>query len=299
MNTNATATGYNGHNTECICPACMMADMTAHIRATRTEEDANRLITQLGTIAEKVKGERTRFAKPGQRAGRGIVRKISDKQARYIAFLLKSRDFTSLLSKPWFTTDVANISLAGARTMIDSLLGCPERPAHEIPVDMASDKQVAFIVSLLESRDLTGTPYVGRTEDDARKLTRKQATTIIENLKALPMPVAEPLTKESVKAIAGIYELAGEIYRMKKANGGKHFYAMKLDREAGDAWIYAEGMARRVPNAGRKLSLEECEALSIRLGGCCMCGRTLTATVDGVGPAARFIGPICARNMGF
>lgn len=231
MNSNATATGYNGHNTECICPSCMMVDMSAHIRATRT-------------------------------------------------------------------TDVANISLAGARTMIDSLLGCPERPAHEIPVDMASDKQVAYIVNLLAQKELTGTPYAGKTEDDARKLTKVQAKTIITNLLAMPNKTVE-LTKDTVKEIAGIYELDGEIYRMKKARGGKHFYAMQLDREAGDAWNYAEGMARKVPTEGRKLSLEECEALSIRLGGCCMCGRTLTATVDGVGPAARFIGPVCAGNMGF
>lgn len=301
MNANATATtgtAYNGHDEECICPACMMADMTAHIRATRGD-DADRLLTELGTIVERVKGERTRFAKPGQRAGRGVVRHISERQARYLAFLLKSRDFTSLMGKPWFTTDVEHISLAGARTFIDALLGCPERPAHEIPVDMATEGQVKFITSLLATRDLTGTPYAGKGEDDARKLTKGQASKVIENLKALPMPVAKPITKDTIKEIAGIYELDGEIYRMKRAKGGTHFYAMQLDREAGDAWNYASGMARKVPSEGRKLSLEECEALSIKLGGCCMCGRTLTATVDGVGPAARFIGPVCAGNMGF
>jgi len=298
MNANATATGYNGHDEECICPSCMMADMTAHIRATRTTEDADRLLTALGTIVERVKGERTRFAKPGQRAGRGIVRHISDKQARYLAFLLKSRDFTSLMSKPWFTTDVEHISLAGARTFIDALLGCPERPAHEIPVDMASDKQVAFIANLLGQKELTGTPYAGKTEDDAKRLTKVQAKSVITNLLALPNKTVE-ITKESIKEIAGIYELDGEIYRMKRAKGGTHFYAMQLDRESGDAWVYANGMARKVPAKGRKLTLEECEALSIRLGACCMCGRTLTATVDGVGPAMRFIGPVCAGNMGF
>lgn len=299
MNATTTAPIIPGHDTECICPECCMADMVAHIRATRTNGDAERLLTELGTVVERVKGERTRFAKPGQRAGRGIVRKISGKQARYLAFLLKSRDFTSLISKPWFTTDVENISLAGARTFIDALLGCPERPAHEVPVDMATPKQIAYIVSLLNARDTDGTPYVGRTEDDAKRLNKGQAKSVIENLLALPMRAVAPVTKESIKEIAGIYELSGEIYRMKRAKGGTHFYAMVLDREAGDAWNYASGMARKVPSEGRKLSLDECEALSLKLGGCCMCGRTLTATVDGVGPGARFIGPICAGNMGF
>lgn len=306
VTTNTQVTGYNGHDTECICPTCMMADMTAHIRATRTTADADRLLAELGTIAEKVKGERTRFAKPGQRAGRGIVRKISDKQARYLAFLLKTKDFTSLISRKWFTTDVANISLAGAKTMITELKECPDRKlsaTEVVQMDMITEKQVSYIVSLMRQSEIAGTVFDGKTEDDVKRLTKDGASKAITLLKALPKrkALAAPTatTKDEVKAIAGIYELDGKIYRMKKARGKAHFYAMELDREAGDAWNYAEGMARKVPAQGRKLSLEECEALSVRTGGCCMCGAELTATVDGVGPAARYIGPICAGNMGF
>lgn len=292
-----------GHGTECICTECMMIDMHNHIVSTRRDEDAQRLIVELGTIEAKAESVRTRFAKPGQRAGRGIVRKISDKQARYIAFLLKSRDFTSLMSKPWFTMDVENISLAGARTFIDALLGCPERPAHEVPVELCTERQAGFVWMLIKQSEVTGTVFEGKTEDDCKRLTRAGASKAIDMLKALPKrkALAAPIatTAAEAKEIAGIYELEGSIYRMKRAKGGTHFYAMQLDRAAGDAWNYAAGMAHRVPNEGRKLSLEECEALSLQLGGCCMCGRTLTATVDGVGPGARFIGPICAGNMGF
>ena len=310
MNTNATAT-YNGHDSECICHLCLEADMTAHIRATRSVEDADRLLAELGTIVSKVKGERTRFAKPGQRAGRGVVRKISDKQAKYLGFLLKTRDFTSLLTKPWFTTDVANISLAGARTLIDALLGCPERvltAVERADMDRATDRQVAFALSLTGRKMGFNTDRNPRSEAETeamlKTLSKQDVSAGINKLKDMPDYVGtavEPVAgsiKETVVKIAGIYELDGEIYRMKKAKSGNHFYAMRLDRESGDAWNYAGGMARRVPSEGRKLSLEECEALSLRLGGCCMCGRTLTATVDGVGPAARFIGPICASNMG-
>jgi len=311
MNTNATAS-VQGHNTECICSACMMADMSAHIRATRSVEDADRLLAELGTIAERVKGERTRFAKPGQRAGRGIVRKISDKQARYLGFLIKTREFTSLLVKPGFTTDIENISLAGARTLIDALLGCPERVLSEverIEMDRATPAQVGYALSLTGRKMGFNTDRNPRSEAETeamlKGLSKRDVSAGIEKLKTMPdyvgtsvEPVAGSL-KEAVTKIAGIYELDGEIYRMKKAKQGTHFYAMRLDREAGDAWNYAGGMAKRVPSEGRKLTLEECEALSIKLGGCCMCGRTLTATVDGVGPAARFIGPICAGNMGF
>lgn len=302
VTTNTQVTGYNGHDTECICPTCMMADMTAHIRATRTTADADRLLAELGTIAEKVKGERTRFAKPGQRAGRGIVRKISDKQARYLAFLLKTKDFTSLISRKWFTTDVANISLAGAKTMITELKECPDRKlsaTEVVQMDMITEKQVSYIVSLMRQSEIAGTVFDGKTEDDVKRLTKDGASKAITLLKALPKRAAKPVTKEELKEIAGIYELDGAYYRMQKARGKSYFYAMKLDREAGDAWHYAEGMARKVPTAGRKLTLEECEALSVRTGGCCMCGAELTATVDGVGPANRYIGPKCAANMGY
>lgn len=293
---------YNGHITDCICPSCMMADLESHIRSTRTEADADRLLTELGTIAAKVQGERTRFKTPGQGSGRGIVRKISEKQARYLAKLLKTRDFTSLLSKSWFTTDIENISLAGARTFIDALLACPIRPAHEIPVEMITLNQASYMVALIEGREITGTPYAGRTEADVNMLTFDQAKTAITNLLTLPKKAvaAAPTatTKEEIKAVAGLYELAGEIYRMRKARGGAHFYAELLTDVESSAFEYARGMAAKVPAEGRKLSLAECEALSLQMGGCCMCGKTLSATVDGVGPAARFIGPVCGANMG-
>lgn len=289
---------FNGHSTDCICAACMMADLHNHIVMTRSAADADRLLVELGGIEAKVKGARTRFAKPGQACGTGVVRKISPKQAAYLAFLLKSRDFTSLMGKAWFTTDVENISLAGARTFIDALLSCPERPAAEVPVDVATPKQVSFIVSLLSGRDTDGTPYAGRTEADAKRLTKAQAKSVIENLLKLPVRMAKPITKSEAREIAGLYELDGEIYRMRKARGKSHFYAELLTDIESSAFEYASGMAHKVPATGRKLSLEECEALSLKLGGCCMCGRELTATVNGVGPGARFVGPICKRSMG-
>lgn len=62
MSIDATAaTGYNGHSEECMCTLCLEADMTAHIRATRTTEDADRLLAELGTIITRVKGEGATF----------------------------------------------------------------------------------------------------------------------------------------------------------------------------------------------------------------------------------------------
>ena len=120
---------------------------------------------------------------------------------------------------------------------------------------------------------------------------------VIDQLVNAPHKATPAPTKDEVKSIAGLYELEGNIYRMKKARSGNHFYAELLTDAESGAFEYASGMARKVPAQGRKLSLEEAEALSGLMGCCCMCSRTLTATVDGVGPAARYIGPICAKNF--
>lgn len=281
-----------GHDTECMCPSCLMADMTAHLRNT-FGADADRLIVKAGMIPATAESVRTRFAQPGQRCGTGYVRKISDAQARYLGRLLRTRDYSSLIERPWFTIDIDNISLAGARTMIDALLGCPERTNV---VEPASDAQRRYLASLLAER---AHEY---GDVDVENIDRRRASNMIGALKAAPrraVEAAATATPVDVKIQIGIYALGDEIYRMRKARTGSHLYAERLTDEETGAWEYARGMARRVPSEGRKLTLEECEALSLKVGGCCMCGRELTATVDGVGPAARFIGPVCASKMGY
>ncbi len=275
------------------------------IRVPNTLEEATRKYNTLAPIPTDT-AVRTRFAEPGQVCGRGRVRKISDRQLNYLRNLINTRNYRKIMAEKWFTSigatshmdllaKVEFISLKGASTMIDALKGCPlnaaaEEAAQTVP--MASSAQLSYLSTLLSEREHN---FAG----DIETLTKSEASDLIGTLKDAPRKAVAPITKEDVKAIAGVYELDGDIYRMKKARQGSHFYAMILDREAGDAWNYCEGMARKVPAQGRKLTLDECEALSLRMGGCVMCGRTLTATVDGVGPAARFIGPVCAAKMGF
>lgn len=244
---------------------------------------------------------RTRFATPGQVCGRGRVRKISDAQLKFLRDLLNTRRYHKLIGQKWFPKNVSShaetlaaveyISLQGARTMISELLLCPLQPGVSAE-PMATDAQKAFARSLAERKGLSPTV-------DFDSLTRKEISKLIETYKAVadkPAPVATPT---EAKAIAGLYELEGSIYRMRKARGKAHFYAELLTDPESSAFEYAQGMARKVPAEGRKLTLDECEALSLKMGACIMsCGRTLTATVDGVGPAARFIGPICQSKMG-
>lgn len=249
-------------------------------------EQARKPINTTAEIPED--GVRTRYAKPGQQCGRGVVRLVSAKQVAFIKSLMAQRDTRNLVRLPG-SEDIEKMSLAGARDLIERLLGCPEIPALVAQAQMASEAQMTFINSLLEQREYTLT-----IELDG--LTKKAATALIAELKEAPYKAKTTTVAEDIKTLAGLYELEGEIYRMKKARTGQHFYAELLTDAESGAWEYARGMAKKVPAEGRKLTLAEGEALSLKLGGCCCCGRTLTATVDGVGPAARFIGPVCAAK---
>lgn len=302
-------TGYPNNMTEAeflVEIQNMCRDMGIRVPATMAE--AERKYNTVSEVPAEVLSERTRFAQPGQLCGRGVVRKISEAQLRYLRNLLNTRYYRKIMCEKWFTSlgatshmdllaKVEFISLKGASTMIDALKGCPLQPAlaeaEEGSEPMASEPQRNYLATLLSEREHTFT-------GDILDLTKDEATKLIGRLKDAPRKATPKPTQEDVKAIAGLYELAGEIYRMRKARGANHFYAERLTDVESSAFEYAQGMARRVPNAGRKLTLEECEALSLKLGACVMgCGRTLTATVNGVGPAQRFIGPVCAKNMGF
>lgn len=273
----------------------MCRDMNLKVPATLAE--ARRPYNQVAEIPTDT-AIRTRFATPGQVCGRGRVRKISDRQLNYLRTLLNTRYYRSIMAEKWFTAlgatshmdllvKVEFISLKGASTMIDALKACPLQPSLETQgEDMASEAQKGFLVTLLDQREHN---FAG----DILDLTKAEASQLISSLKDAPRKATPAPTKDEIKSVAGLYELDGGIYRMKKARNGNHFYAeLLVDRETG-AWEYAKGFARKVPAEGRKMSLEEGGELSNLLGGCCMCGRTLTATVDGVGPVERFIGPIC------
>lgn len=285
-------TAYNGHSEDCICVPCMNADMEAHIRENFGEDVLMRINADPANRYRDT-AVRTRYAKPGQRCGRGVVRLVSERQVRFIKSLLASRDTSKLIRLPG-SEDIERMSLAGARDLIERLLACPERLVSKVPsVALATEKQVEWLAKLSGKNVPAEIEAIRLKGAEATKAEASKALDALFKAPSIKVEVAKP------GELTGIWFLEGSYYRMQKARTGSHFYAKVLDRDAGDAWLYASGMARRVPAEGRKLSLEECEALSLQLGACCLCGKTLTATVDGVGPGARFIGPVCKGRMGF
>jgi len=113
-----------------------------------------------------------------------------------------------------------------------------------------------------------------------------------------PAPVAR-LTIED----AGVYVLPDGTICQVKANREKtRTYAKRFvviggerateagTRENGE-YVYEAGLVEVVARTGRKMTLEEAKAFTLRYGFCCRCGRHLKAAES----VERGIGPVCIR----
>jgi hypothetical protein len=240
---------------------------------------------------------RTRYKAPGTRSGRGYVRKVSDKQVRFIANLMRSRDTRNLVVLPG-GEDFRNMSLTGARDLIDRLLACPELPKAEQVRIPATSAQVGYLQTLT-----TIHAYDGRT--DFESLTKEGASTLITQVKTLPKRVAQAPTRSASdgserklmtsgnEITDGIYERPdGVIVKVQIAKQGSgNLYGKRLNIETGK-FEYAQGIMRTL-KAEYRMSLEKAQEYGRLYGICIVCGRDLTDEES----IARGIGPICADKF--
>lgn len=272
---------YNGHPASCLCEACMAADLDATL-AERGEE-----IRWSGAeLATTKTAVRTRYAQPGQRVGHGVVRLVSAKQVAYIRRLMAERDTSRLVRLPG-SENIERMSLAGARDLIDRLLGCPMRPADQLPpARMATDGQRSFLRSLAERK--------GYPIDETRfaALTMRQASALIEEMKGAP-DAPRPVTTQNADLRLGVYRKPdGTIVGIRKSRQSGHHYGM-VYRPDSHTFEYVKGsMAGLTPDMF--LTLDEVERLSVQFGQCLRCGRLLTN-----GESVKLgIGPICRAKYG-
>jgi ribosomal protein S14 len=176
----------------------MMADLNATIVANGGEEALARINGAMIEVGTDTRSERTRFATPGQKCGRGVVRKISAKQVRFLKMLLATRVIsTEIRNRPWFTMDVENISLAGARTMIDVLLGCDEKTES---VREASPKQVEWLIKMAH-KVATGDVFATRQLAlDGKFVGFKAASAALDVL--FKAAIAEPVARQDTNVKA-------------------------------------------------------------------------------------------------
>lgn len=225
---------------------------------------------------------RTRYAKPGQRSGNGIVRLVSPGQVKFMKFLLETRDISKLVRLPG-SEDIEKMSLKGATDLIDRLLGCPELPKDQWPVRKATEGQVKYIESLMAKK---GIPHGPRPTSE---ILFDEVSEIISMLKEIPDEV-----REVAKLEAGMYLTPdGTMYRVKPSREGR-LYAQRVEvyEVEGDrttvSFVYEAGAIRKLTPEMR-MTIEQAMAFGIRTGVCLDCGRELTVKES----VERGIGPIC------
>ena len=304
---------------DCMCVKCLMADMDAHLAKIGYTPTKFQV-----TDAEKNTSVRTRYAKPGQRAGYGTVRLVSPAQVRYIKGLMRERDTTNLIRLPG-SEDIEKMSLRGARDLIDRLLGCPMKavePKTNSPFDaapavrMASNKQVYWLIKTGSEKDLRNAPtYVidavelARTVEGVSALTRDSQgtnTTVPAEVakSALDYLFKAPYAPREVKPVTetvreGIYCVEGTVFKVQTAHHGSgKRYAKRLDLETG-TFTYATGAIDRIKPEHAITQAQALEVVtSLRqtlstLEHCFVCGRELTDETS----MERGIGPVCYGKL--
>lgn len=147
-------------------------------------------------------------------------------------------------------------------------------------MNLASEKQVSFINSLLATR-LVSDDLLSRIGNVA-ELDRAKASSLIEHLLGLP-------TKSVPELAVGMYLKDGEIYKVKRSEESGRLYASIL---VNGKFQYAQGALRGLLPEHR-MTLEQAKAYGVQYGICCVCGRLLTNEVS----VTEGIGPVCAGRL--
>lgn len=146
----------------------------------------------------------------------------------------------------------------------------------------ASDKQVAFLTSLVSERVFEGAV-------DFATLTSAGASDLIGQLLNAPRkssPASPRITEE------GVYQTAdGEIYRVQASRESGNLYAKRLNVFEG-GFEYEQGAVRKLSPSDR-LSVEQAKALGVQYGFCVVCGILLTDPKS----VQQGIGPVCIKRV--
>jgi hypothetical protein len=299
----SNAVSLPGHDQECLCVGCMMADLNNHILTTRGEDALARIDLATKTDKASVKPERTRNLSAGQRVGRGYVRTISSKQVWLINKLISERDTSGITLLPGQTlnpTEIPTMGVKGGSALIEKLFKCPEKPKAFTPNNSVkkeikgSDKQIAWITGkLLSDKGFT-------KESDINALYTRcdyRASNIISELLAMPTVKKETVVKsnkesttKTVEITEGMYKLSDRIFKvyMNRAE------TCLLVKELIDGEFEYMGSAQwKLPKAATRMTLDEAKAYGALTGTCCVCSRKLTDE----GSIKAGIGPVCESKF--
>ena len=192
-------------------------------------------------------------------------------QKQFIQKLLNERSVPECLE-----IDIDNLSKLKASKAIELLLA---RPA--LAPEALSDQQFRYLNSLLSKRpdaDLQTTRILSmNSASDLSELNREQAKKAIDFLLKLPIPIPD--------LAVGAYELDGVIYSVRKLGYSDRIVALIYDSVI-KRWIPDTTKAIFKLKPEDRLTLERASMMSVAVGSCVHCGRTLTlqkSVVAGMG----------------
>lgn len=275
-----------GHPAGCTCPTCLADDMdqTALANFGRTFGDVDPFVAGVRPTSSRKTdgyiGMSARHARPTKMA--------SEKQIAFVISLIEGRDWSTLTGIPT-AAEAKNLTSRNASDLIEKLLKCPNKATR-----VASAKQLYVIRrdgrTLANSDKAKG--IVERAFAEGGRVTMEEASETIAEMydRGNPKAVAARTVARSITP--GLYRVGDEVYRVIKAQGGTHHYAKRLDPET-KTFDYASGALSFI-RPEHLMGPEAAEVLSIELGYCAVCGRTLTASDS----LKRGIGPICWGRQG-
>jgi hypothetical protein len=168
-----------------------------------------------------------------------------------------------------------------------------------IAVAPATDRQVSYLTSLLDTREVGTTvreDFLNRIATGT--LDKRTASSAIDMLRSAPRIARAAAPRRPAAPAAelemGMYRHDGQIYRVMRSRESGRLYAKRLVLNIdGDAsFEYARGAVYTL-TADDRMSLEEAKAWGVEMGICCVCAAVLTNPVS----VAAGIGPICGGRV--
>jgi hypothetical protein len=154
--------------------------------------------------------------------------------------------------------------------------------------EQASEKQYAFLSTLVAERDLTTLPVP--VQDTAADVFNGEPITKDAASQAITALLAAPRLQVlgAAEVTEGMYWHDGNPVRVVRSESGRLYAKELLD----GSFTYAPNLIRKIDAAAR-MTAEQAAAYGRATGRCACCGRELTDPAS----VARGVGPVCESRL--
>lgn len=209
------------------------------------------------------------------------VRFASEKQKNFIKKLVSQKGYD-------LATDLDKLNVQGAGELITKLINLQDKVGY---VDYATDKQISFAQSLIESKE-GGSNLLNDVLNKAQvetleKLSKRDVSELINNLRLIP-------DKKPTITEVGAYLYEGVVYSIRRSYVSSRLICYTYDKQSKKyiSNVTATKKLLHKITPSHRLTLEQAIKYSAHTGVCCHCGRTLTLLKS----VASGMGAWCAKK---